>query len=526
MTPTPPVFPEYGDGGDQIGARRSRRAFRLCVTSSLFLATMLWVAEYFLRHELTEAQYLSALTMAPESARAVLQQTVKRDEAKRGRPTPKYVQALAEREEDEVALEIYKKAYALDPQNPTLAVRYGCRLFFTGRPVEARERFREASIRDPENALPSYLEAAVLPWVDQEKAEIGESVGLIEKVNRSERRISFPKPLWFSGLSESGKRYAELRRQNVGESCEVFLRYANLMVERAKTDFAEKHHSQWDTWLHTIDEMGQRLVETTDAGSLQALAGVNIRLSVLPLREQMADSAKNGPPVVEDELRSRLEAALGVLREFEDQRYERIERQRTALGFPLDLSWKTAVVLIGVYLPFFLLSKSLLRSTSALTLSHSRLGQIGFLLPPLVLFGILATLVFVFRWQGPFPDRMPVVARFWWLLVAASVVVGLLYPALRLPWILSLRRDHAADTANSAEFVRAARKSRRRAYICLLRRYFGILAGFTLATIAFSVGLFRVVLSFYPWQLELLTPGQGPQELETVQKVLILLAGS
>ena len=89
MSVPPPRFPAYGDDGDMAGARRMRRAFRLCVLSFVLLTGIMWLSERFLRYEASEYLYLSALTLPSNSARVMLRQAIKIDQENREHPTPK-----------------------------------------------------------------------------------------------------------------------------------------------------------------------------------------------------------------------------------------------------------------------------------------------------------------------------------------------------------------------------------------------------------------------------------------------------
>ena len=228
-------FPEYGSGGDSAGARRVRHSFRLCVFACIAVAIMLWFSERYLRYELVESQYIAALTLEPESARAMLRQVVKRDAALRESPTPKYLAALAEREEADLVLPTYERACKADPNNPFTAMRYGCRLFMAERFAEAYAQFQRAGSLPPDNAWAFYLEAAALPFLKPEaEVDLGESLAILAKANSSGAPLMAPRPLWTSAMPERGLWYEKLRRHIADEFCAPLYRYVDLVMRQAR----------------------------------------------------------------------------------------------------------------------------------------------------------------------------------------------------------------------------------------------------------------------------------------------------
>ncbi|MEX2016422.1 MAG: hypothetical protein WD873_07255, partial [Candidatus Hydrogenedentales bacterium] len=178
-----PNFKDYGEGGDMAGARRARRAFRLSVAACLVFTGMLWFSERFLRFEHADRLYLSALTLNRESARPMLHQAVRYDREAREKPTPKYLQALAVREEDDVILERFAEAYAADPADGLFAVRYGAQLYLMDEPQKAEEVLKAAALQPPDSTLPEYLAAAARAKAGGTEAALEEAMVGVARTN-------------------------------------------------------------------------------------------------------------------------------------------------------------------------------------------------------------------------------------------------------------------------------------------------------------------------------------------------------
>jgi tetratricopeptide (TPR) repeat protein len=281
-------LPFYEHTADVAGARRARRSFRFCVTASVLLAVMLWFSERYLRFELTESQYIAALTLPTESARAILRNVVKRDAAEHDSPAPKYLEALAEREEEDNVLPAYDKAYKLDPTDVFLVIRYGCALVRAGRYAEAQQRFREAGLLPTENALPKYLEAAAMAFSEPANGNLTASLALLAKANTGDNPVEFPMPLWSGELPARGVWYNKLRRRVADECCAPLYKYAELVLSQAKHQIGLRRVQYWDSWLSTLETMGQRLAVGNQIGAIQATAGIRIQLGAIEQREAIA----------------------------------------------------------------------------------------------------------------------------------------------------------------------------------------------------------------------------------------------
>lgn len=82
----------------------------------------------------------------------------------------------------------------------------------------AREKFREAGVHPPRNALPNYLEAAALAAGLKPGADLSESMALVARANNSAAPLLFPVPQWHATLPRAGEYYAN-RQHNLPVSC-------------------------------------------------------------------------------------------------------------------------------------------------------------------------------------------------------------------------------------------------------------------------------------------------------------------
>lgn len=530
MNAAPQGFPEYGHGGDHIGARRVRWAFRLAVAGCVFFTCALWIAEYFLSVDRAESLYISALTKETESARALLRNAVRKEDAPGATPDPRFVQALAEREEDDLVIAAYERAYRLDPGNASLAIRFGCRLFHEGKYPEARSRFQEAARTSSRNALPNYLEAATLPWTGTPAWAVKESLRLVAQTNSSGRHVTFPRPLWHAKLPQRGKRYEELRRRNVDETCAPLYRYTDFVVQQSEEQIRKKQVQYWDLWLEKVQEMGERIALGSlradlssgfaPGGAPQALVGLHIQLAALRQRERVHEIENGGPNEEFITLRVELENALRTLRDFENTRDERIALDETAFAFPLKHAALGFLALLAAYLLSYLASKVLGGGRSAWTIPHKRSCFMVLGAGMALLLMLLFAAPWSHRSTGYDPFWHGLLHGAWWTIIAAIAAGGVLYPAWRLP---APGKVLGGIGDPSPESTRAAGMGFRRAYISLIRRYFGLATGLLLLTVCAWVIGYRVIFSLYPWQLELLTTGLAEEEALVVQQVLALL---
>ncbi|MBI5095053.1 MAG: hypothetical protein HZB26_21790 [Candidatus Hydrogenedentes bacterium] len=431
MTLPEPRFPDYGDGGDEIGARRSRRAFRRSVAAVILLSAMLFVSENYLRYEQTERLFRLGVSFPVSefpSARTVLRAAVKQDAALHGTPNAKYYEALAEREEDDRILPAYAKAHELDPSNAFLAIRYGCALAKQGQTSQALDIFRKAAERDPHNALSAYLQAAVTPLSSNGKDSPEESLALVARANSSGNPVVFPRPLWVSSFPVDGACYQDLRRNAIRECCAPLLEYAKNVGALAESQIRRGQPQNWDAWLNTLQEMGDRLA-TGDPGTLQVKTGLEIEARAIRLREQLRQSEKSTEDKSLPTLLTQVQAALDTVDTFEAQRAGTIQQDRARFEAPKWLWIESFCLLFMIYFLSVTLARLSRASAMHWTVAHRRAGW------AVPAFGcvVCILLLAVEPWLGKLaPDKLDWISDTWWGGMAVMVAFGLYYPVYRL----------------------------------------------------------------------------------------------
>jgi tetratricopeptide (TPR) repeat protein len=521
-----PRFTDYGDDGDVASARRARRSFRLSVFSVLLLTLSAWIGESQLRYSRAESNFLTGITHERGPAQVFLQSAIRQDAEATDTPTAKYTQALAVRQDDDVALETYARAYELDPKNSLFAIRYGCRLFQLNRAQRAAELFRSTRGLPPANSLPRYLEAAAIAQGGRDLAALGEAMVIVSRANNTPDPIVYPKPIWFSGYPQSGTQYARLSREIFTESCAPLYALTQQVALAAQREDAAGQGQDVTTWLRQIAEMGRRLVVDGDPkGTLQATAGASIQLQALQSiearlrREGETDSAELSRLA---ERQIQLRQALDLLKDFETNRDEEIAGVYREYRQPLLLILSTAIGLSGVYLLARLIHAVSRYRKTAWTVPHGALGKAILSLGAVALFGLLAGAGLLQRWSGSQPWHLGVIQSLWWAVVLVLIGFGLVYPALRVPSPEQVS-GKSSRLEDIPDVMRHARQAYRRVYIAFVVRYFGILAGTFLCTACLWVLLYRVSNGLYPWQINLLASGMLPRELDVVRQAMRLL---
>ena len=506
--PAPGVLP----GGGHAGARRGRRAFRFCVTAFAGLTLGLWFAENYLRYDLNDSQYRMALLHEAPSARATLRNVVKRDADQNDTPRTRYIEALATLEEDDLVLPRYEQAYRLSPNDPNLAVKYGCRLFLLGRFREARERFREAGIHGTNNALPQYLEAAALAAMTPPEDDLSEAVALVARANATGYPVVFPQPLWHPSLPEGGIWHLRQKRRLIDICSAPLYRLRTIVAERVAADLDTGHHGDWDAWLERLQGMGERLSgippgEEARPGVVQAIAGIQIQLDALRFRARLAEAANGAVP---DEMTRRilnLEAALETLGRFEEEREEQMALARDLHVLPWTLFGQALLVLFACYFLTLIIARGIDRGRESWALPHASwlplvMGLVAGAQCALLLgMGALAI-------AGADAQLLQRVVGVWWAVLLLQVGFGFIYPFGRVP-----RSPGAADLPAHP----LPRK--RRLLAGFARRYFGIALGLFICVFCGWVLSFRITTGLYPGQLKLLVPGYYAEELREVRSV-------
>lgn len=517
------VLPAYGGTGDAVAARRTRRAIRYGFAAFLFTCGALWIADGYLRYDQAERLFRGALALEnPNSSRVYLRQVVRMDEKRGKQANIKYLQALAEREEEDLILPTYEKAYSLDKSSATVALRYGVRLFVERRLSEARDRFHDAFLAEPENALGAYLEAAAMLRSGDTRAETQESLALVAKTNNSERRVSFPKPVWTGTLPKDGKTYANLRRAVVEECLAPLYLYSDRLVALAKEDIEHGQGQSWNTWIEVLDQMGQRIIESGEQASLQTIAGIQIQLACLDLRKRIMES---GAAAHNEEMIGRkvkLETALDLLNSFESERGVRIENEEEKFGVFIRLCGKGVLFVAVWFVLSFLLTTLAGVADTCWTIPFSNMAKISLVLGTFSLFLVLVLLTVTV--STAVYDSSWIVAgeTTWWVIVFFTCGFGMVCPYFALVRPRNLLDKN--EIAFPASVLTDASRDYVRAYILLWRRYAGIWLGLVMCVVVSWFIFYRVVMSVYPfYQTGLIVPGLANEEATVVMQALTSL---
>ncbi len=527
MTTSQLRFPDYGDDGDVAGARRSRWAFRLCVLALALMTFFSGIAERWLRYTQAENNFLYGITQPRDSSRVMLQSAIRLDAAASKTPTPKYTQALAVREEDDVALQTYARAFEMDPNSSFFAIRYGCRLYLLGRAEQAADKFRHARNQPPANSLPRYLEAAAAARADRSEKGLRDAIVLLSRANNTHDPLIFPKPIWFSGYPQTGTQYAALSREIYTESTAPLYTLVQQAIRAIENDADLRGSQDAKTWLDQIVTMGNRLiVDTESKGTLQAIAGVSFQLQALELLEKIhseagEDASEALKPVIERQVK--LKQALELLNTFEAGRDAQVSAIESEYSQPNWLAFKTFGIFVAAYFLAQGLHMVMRYRRTAWALPHSTLGK--------AVLGIGAASFLVLLMMSATVQRLTVgqswdlgvLTAVWWGVVAILLGFGVIYPGLRLssPEDVSKKSGRLEDMP---EVMRLARQAYRRVYAAFVVRYYGILAGTYVCTVCAWVLAYRVVNGLYPTQINLLANGLIRQEQEVVESVIALLS--
>lgn len=517
---------EYGLAGDHAGARRSRRGFRFLVMAFLFFTFTMWFSENHMRFDRTESQYRMALTLPPDSARAILRNVVKRDGEHNETPTARYVEALASVEEADLVLPRYEEAYRLNPNNPFLIINYGCRLFLNGQYREARERFREAGVQPPKNALPRYLEAAALA-AGAPEGDLTEVIALIARTNSTGDPVIFPLPLWHPSLPRRGAWYARQRQEIIDLCCAPIYRLRSQVVAQARRQIEAGQIGDWDSWLEKIQVMGERFVgtavtEPANLGVPQAIAGVQIQLDAIALRQRIAEMGRGAPDAVLIGRGIKLDHALNELKSFEELRTRKIADHRAIIALPLRLLAQSLGILILVYVLVTLLARLTDAGKRFWAVPHPAWALYPLIGVQAVFLALLLIISLMQRVENAPPFFLESIGHLWHAVLLVAIVFVLIYPAFALP---GTARICEALTPENPESVRSlVRRQRLMAYISLMQRTYGLLAGGLICVACCWMIAYRLATSAYPTQMGLLVTGLETDEYEIVHRILEMLS--
>ncbi len=513
----------FGVGGDYIGARRARRSFRLMVLACVGLTISLYFAEHYLRYGLSEVQYRMALTLEDDSQRAILRNVVKRDAGESEAPSPRYVAALAYIEEDDLVLERYAEAVDLAPDDGALLIVYGAKLFQMGEFKEARRIFREAGLKSSGNALPDYLQAAAIAASSPSEEDFRTAVALVARTNDSGEPLVFPQPLWHESLPRRGYWYARLRRELADLCCAPLYALENAIVKRVHGELREGSAPDAGAWLYQLQMIGEQLVgEESDAQEQRStsvlIAGIKLQQDAVALRQQIAEGEKGHPDENLNALATRLSDAMTRVVQFESQRDQSFPRRERGAELPVHMALSGMVFLGFASFLLILLNRIFRTDKNARALRQPSLGM--------RVMGVwLAALFLCLIWAASgFAEEFGTIIVFWlWIfLLAAIVVMAIIYPAFILPSATTVCSRFLTEPRYNERFSEA-RRVRRKAYLSLSSRFASIALGLYLCLLCACLVGFRVFTGLYPTDLKFLISGLSLEEFALIQELQSLL---
>jgi len=522
-------IPEYGLGADEPSLRRGRWSFRFAAAAVALLTFSLWLSERYLRYDLNETQYIMALTLHPDSARPVLRNVIKRESGAADGVVGRHAEALADVEEPDILLARYEEAYVLDQGNWSLVLNYGTRLWAAGQFADARERFREASVHAPDNALPRYLEAAALVMSRPDNPDYAEAMALIERANVSGHPARFPEPLWHSSIPAGGKWYQEKQRLIIDRCCAPLYRFNAALVAAARASADEQTRVQWETWFDTMERMGKNLVGDADTpalslGAPQAVAGINLQIDAIDARLWLAELAGEESAPVLSERKGRLLSAKDKLAVFEDTRQTVIQAHERVILAPILYGLTTFLFLLAAWtLGLFIdrIGRSSHRGENA---QHPRWAVAGFAGAG-ASFLLVYSLFTLLQGMRPIAEEYALMASLLWIVVTFVLLAAApIYPSLVLP-SARVKLETLGAAPDDKDLSALVRRARRDAYLSLLRRYLGVLLGvYIAACCVWFVGV-RIISGLYPTQVELIATGLRSEELALITELIQLTPG-
>ncbi len=513
----------FGVGGDYIGARRARRAFRLLVFATLGLTASLYFSEHYLRYGMSEVQYRMALTHEDDSQRAILRNVVRRDAEDHDIPTPKYVAALAYIEEEDLVLERYAQAIELAPDDTELLTVYGCKLFQMGDHKGARRIFRDAGLKTTDNALPDYLQAAAIAASSSSEEDFRTAVALIARTNDSKEAIVFPKPLWHDSLPRRGYWYYDLQFEMEKLCAAPLYTLKNIVAKRVQTELREGTGQGVESWIYPLQMLGERLVGQPGevAGSFttsRVLAGLNIQEVAVQLRQQVLERNGANP---NDQLASRAAAlrdAVSLVVQFEERQKDVEITRKRVVARPVYMAFLGAFLLASACLLAILLNRVFNTDRNA-----RALRQTGGGIRALAAWILVLSLILFSGAMGAYDATLSLVASGLWVVsILVIIVIAFVYPALVLPSATSVCQSFVAEPSYSIT-VLEARRSRRRAYLSLAGRYLNIALGVYCCLLCVWVLSFRILHGLYPSDTKFLVDGLSTEVQPLVKSIFLLL---
>ncbi|MBP9002505.1 MAG: hypothetical protein KBH78_02635 [Candidatus Hydrogenedentes bacterium] len=494
--------------------RRSRRTFRFLVGAVVLTTVALWFADQYLRLPRLETMFRMTRTLPAPSARAVLRNVARQDARLNTTPNPRYLEALGDVEEPDLAPSVYDQAFRLDSRNALLAIKSGCALFHLGRFLEARDRFREAAALSPPNVLPRYLEAAALCASLSEHDDPGDVLAVLARANTSDAPVILPAPLWHPTLPEGGAWQARVARDMSQWVLTPLYVMADILRERARGDILSRHGGPWREWSELVEATGARMIRGGLPDRLpdleQILAGLNLVRTAREIRGELspdgAGNATSGDTLSRamDEVSTR---AADFFNSWESRvaDYDRAARQPILRAVTVLVVFGVSRLLVELLVRLF---GQQWRVAKTLPVSFSQV------LAP-VMTGLLFTILLLMTLAGwPRTLRSMDVSLGWWYLCGA-LPMGI---SVAVSVYLAARPSPGAWPGQAARF-----RDRVSFGLGVLRRQLGTMNGVAIVVFCCWLLLFRMTWNAYPFQFSLVTPGLTAEEMELARKLRELL---
>jgi len=499
-----------------IRARRGRRTFRFLLGASILTTASLWFADQYLRLPRLETMFRMTRTLPAPSARAVLRNVARQDARQNSSPNPRYLEALGDVEEPDLAPSVYEQSFRLDSRNALLAVKSGCALFHLGRFIDARDRFREAAALSPPNVLPRYLEAAALCASLSEKEDVGDVLAILARANASDVPVILPVPLWHVTLPEGGVWQVRMNREMTRWVLAPLYVMADLLRERARREVLSNRGGPWREWSGLLETVGRRLIQGGQNDRMpdleQILAGINLIRTAREIRADLSPPGRQVPPR-EDQGANVLHQAASRAADFMNTWEQRVADYEHAARQPVW--WVIATLILYGFL--YLLSGLLARFfgkqwRAAKALPWSLLH----VLPPAVTALGLGVLLLAVSLTYPLTLRAAETFRLGWYLAIVLSVGTTMGVSV---WLATRPASGAGQSGRFTDRISYG--------LGVFRRQMGSLNGTAVIMICFWLLLFRVMWNAYPFQFSLIVPGLSAEEMELAAQLrnLLLTAG-
>jgi len=504
---------------DISGSVRARKAFRLSVLGLFIFTSLLCFSELQLKYPQPETLYNDALTLYKGASRVFLVQAVRLDKERNETQNPKYIKALAVREENDKVLETYPAALELDAEDVLFQLRYVSRLLTMGRPYLALEQIahiEELQQGKSANSLTGYLKAAALTIKGDRKTAVRNAMAEIARTNNSQATVTYPTPFWFSEYPKTGTQFADHTREITDEIIFPLTRLLTHIVIEIQREIRNGNASEVKPWLRELSLMGRNMYTDPDqTGVRQALFGIQWELRVATLSQEAAFAPTEGELNRFIEEKVRCENILRTLTEFEKNRDDAIKLEERKISQPTFLAVGTWFITFALWSFFVVQNRLWSNHGDSWTIPIGRYGKI---LIVLTNFLIVVLLVLMFNastkdaYTSEFWDNTSLI---WKYSIGVYLGIGLIYPFYLLSGYPSLRHSSEGDSTFSKIMSMMPRFS---TWGLVTRRYYGMVFGWYTILMCLAVIGYYLVFNLFPWQFNLLSSG-----LLDVERDLVLV---